>query len=457
MHMVGAAKITLVSPQLRADVCVIFPPTETGNSGHPVFAGRATVPSGAGFSMTLNIPAAPRWRRTSVWMAAVLATVSAAAVVAVTPTRAIALAQPVPLGTADSFAVLAGESVTNTGPSVITGDVGVHPGTAISGFPPGLVNGTFHSADAVAAEAKSDLVAAYNNAAGQASDGALPPDAGGLTLVPGVYTASSTLGLTGTLTLDAQNNPDAIWVFQVGSGLTTASASNVSLINGASPCNVFWQIGSSATLGTDSDFVGTLMAMTSISATTDADIVGRALARNGSVTLDTNTITRPQCADGTTGGTTTGGTNGGTTGGVIAGTTGGVGGVLGGVTTGVTGGVVGGVLGGVTTGGTGGVVGGVLGGVTTGGLIAGTTGGTNGGTTGGTNGGTTGGGGPKPPGKPGKPDHGHGHGHDHGKPGHDHGKPGHDGKPGHGHDGKPGGYGDPEQGHPDKPGGYMSR
>ncbi|MFI9771406.1 ice-binding family protein [Streptomyces sp. NPDC052415] len=367
-----------------------------------------------------------------------------------TPTRAIALAQPVPLGTADSFAVLAGESVTNTGPSVITGDVGVHPGTAISGFPPGLVNGTFHSADAVASEAKSDLVAAYNNAAGQASDGALPPDAGGLTLVPGVYTASSTLGLTGTLTLDAQNNPDAIWVFQVGSGLTTASASNVSLINGASPCNVFWQIGSSATLGTDSDFVGTLMAMTSISATTDADIVGRALARNGSVTLDTNTITRPQCADGTTGGTTTGG--------AIAGTTGGVGGVLGGVTTGGTGGVVGGVLGGVTTGGTGGVVGGVLGGVTTGGtggvlggvttggLIAGTTGGT----TGGTIGGTTGGGGPKPPGKPGKP----------GKPGHDHGhgKPGHDqGKPGHGHDGKPGGYGDPEQGQPDKPGGHMSR
>ncbi|WP_228456733.1 ice-binding family protein [Streptomyces durbertensis] len=416
-------------------------------------------------------------------MAATLAAVLGAAVVAVTPTPASALAQPVPLATADSFAVLAGSEVTNTGPTVITGDVGVHPGTAISGFPPGIVNGTFHSADAVAAGAKSDLVAAYDNAAGQSSDGALPPDAGGLTLTPGVYTASSTLGLTGTLTLDGENNPDAIWVFQVGSGLTTASASNVSLINGASPCNVFWQIGSSATLGTDSDFVGTIMAMTSITATTGADIIGRALARNGAVTMDTNTITRPVCNGGTNGGTTNGGVIAGTTGattngGVIAGTTGATtnGGVIAGTTGGTNGattngGTTGGVIGGVTTGGllgggTGGVLGGVLGGVTTGGLVAGTTGATTGGVI------------PKPPGKPGKPGHGKpgkpwkpgkpghgdhhgkpGHGH-HGKPGHDHdhhGKPGHDhdhhGKPGHDHDhhGKPGhdhhGHDKPDHGH----------
>ncbi|MCE7083176.1 ice-binding family protein [Streptomyces sp. ST2-7A] len=447
--------------------------------------------------MTLNTSTAPHWRRTSAWMAALLAMVIAVVVVAVTPTRANALAQPVPLGTADSFAVLAGESVTNTGPSVITGDVGVHPGTAISGFPPGLVNGTFHSADAVAAQAKSDLVVAYNNAAGQTSDAALPPDAGGLTLVPGVYTASSTLGLTGTLTLDGQNNPDAIWVFQVGSGLTTASASNVSLINGASPCNVFWQIGSSATLGTNSDFVGTIMALTSITANTDADIVGRALARNGSVTLDTNTITRPACNGGTTnGGTTNGGTNGATTNGGTNGATtnGGTNGATtnGGVTNGgvTNGGITNGgaTNGGVTNGGTtGGTVGGLLGGVTTGGLIAGTTGGTTGATNGGiTNGGTTGGGEPKPPGKPGKPGkpgHGHdkpgkpGHGHDkpeHGKPGHghghdkpEHGKPGHGhghDKPehGHGHDKPEHGHGHdkPEHGHGhghDKPDGHMSR
>ncbi|TXL83010.1 DUF3494 domain-containing protein, partial [Streptomyces sp. IB2014 016-6] len=223
-----------------------------------------------------------------------------------TPTQALAIATPVPLGTADAFAVLAGESITNTGPSVITGDIGVSPGTAITGFPPGLVLGAQHSADAVALQAKSDLVTAFNNAAGQATDAVLPPDAGGLTLVGGVYTAPSTLGLTGTLTLDAQNNPNTVWVFQVGSGLTTASASRVALINGAQACNVFWEIGSSATLGTNSTFVGNILALTSISATTGATIDGRALARNGSVTLDTNRITRSTCTGGTTSGTTTG-------------------------------------------------------------------------------------------------------------------------------------------------------
>ncbi|MGW0366790.1 ice-binding family protein [Streptomyces sp. NPDC002990] len=375
----------------------------------------------------------------------------ASAVVAVTPDRADALATPVPLGTATSFAVLAGAAVTNTGPSVITGDVGVHPGTSISGFPPGLVLGTLHSADSVAQQAKTDLVAAYNNAAGQATDGALPPDAGGLTLVPGVYTASSTLGLTGTLTLDAQGDPNAVWVFQVGSGLTTASGSRVLLVNGAAPCNVFWQVGSSATLGTDSTFVGTIMAGAAVSVTTGASIDGRALAINEAVTLDTNRITRATCDAGTNGGTTNGGTtNGGTTNGgtttggtatggtATGGTTGGVlGGVLGGATTG--GGVLGGVLGGATTGG--GVLGGVLGGAT-GGVVAGpTTGGTTGGTagpiTGGTLGGTTGGGGPKPPGKPGKP----GHPKPPGKPGHHKpGKPGHEkpGRPGHDHQGEHG-------------------
>lgn len=163
--------------------------------------------------MKLNIRGMARQRSISGWLTAALTATVAAAMVAVTPTQALAIATPVPLGTADAFAVLAGESITNTGPSVITGDIGVSPGTAISGFPPGLVNGAQHSADAVALQAKSDLVAAYNNAAGQATDAALPPDAGGLTLVPGVYTASSTLGLTGTLTLDAQGNPNAVWVF----------------------------------------------------------------------------------------------------------------------------------------------------------------------------------------------------------------------------------------------------
>jgi type VI secretion system secreted protein VgrG len=208
---------------------------------------------------------------------------------------------PVGLGTAASFAVLGGQTVTNTNPSVISGDVGVSPGSAITGFPPGIViNGVFHATDPVAGQAQSDLTTAYNDAAGRATTAALPPDAGGLTLVSGVYTASSTLGLTGTLTLDAQGDPNAVFIFQVGSGLTTASFSTVSLINGASPCNVYWQIGSSATLATNSVFVGTVMALTSISANTSATIQGRLLARNGSVTLNNNTITRPNCAPPTT-------------------------------------------------------------------------------------------------------------------------------------------------------------
>ncbi|WP_326611478.1 ice-binding family protein [Streptomyces scopuliridis] len=412
--------------------------------------------------MTLNLPVVTLRRTMSTWAWSVLTVVLAATVIAATSTRANALATPVPLGTATSFAVLAGQSVTNTGPSVITGDLGVSPGTAISGFPPGLVNGVQHSADAVALQAKSDLVAAYNNAAGQATDAALPPDAGGLTLVPGVYTASSTLGLTGTLTLDAQGDPNAVWVFQVGSGLTTASASRVLLINGASPCNVYWQIGSSATLGTGTTFVGTIMALTSISVTTNASIDGRALARNGSVTLDTNRITRPQCGT-TTGGTTTAGTTGTTTTGTT--TTGTTTGTTSAGTSGsATSGLLGGVLGGLTTGGV--TNGGLLGGALTGGIVAGNTAGniTGGNVTGDITGGNVTGGNGGEHGKPphhgdhGKPEHGdHGDHHgDHGKPPHhgDHGKPPHHGDHGdHGDHGKPehGDHGKPEHGDHGKP------
>ncbi|WP_306822937.1 ice-binding family protein [Streptomyces sp. 5112.2] len=354
--------------------------------------------TGVGPSMTLNIPVAPLRRTLSVWTAAVLAVVISAVVVAVTPTQASALATFVDLGRADSFAVLAGSATTNTGPSVITGDVGVSPGTSISGYgPPAVVNGTLHSADTVAQDAQTDLIAAYDDAAGQPSDGALPPDAGGLTLVPGVYTASSTLGLTGTLTLDAQGNPNAVWVFQIGSGLTTASGSRVSLINGASPCNVFWQIGSSATLGTSTAFVGNILAMTSITATTSATIEGRALARNGAVTLDTNTITRPECAAGTTGGTTTAGTTGTTTAGTTGATTAGTTGTTttgttttGTTTTGTTGATTtAGTTGATTTGTTGATTTGTTGATTTGTTGATTTAGTTGATTTGTTGATT--------------------------------------------------------------------
>lgn len=210
----------------------------------------------------------------------------------------VAAATAVGLGTAGQFAVLAGSTVTNTGPSVITGDVGVSPGTAVTGFPPGIVSGTIHAADAVALQAKSDLTIAYNNLAGQPCDVTLTDqDLGGLTLTAGVYCFSTSAQLTGTLTLDAEGDPNAVFIFQVGSTLTTASGSSVALINGAQACNVFFQIGSSATLGTATEFVGNILARTSITLNTGATLQGRALARSGAVTLDSNVITRATCGD----------------------------------------------------------------------------------------------------------------------------------------------------------------
>ncbi|MDQ2852746.1 MAG: ice-binding family protein, partial [Actinomycetota bacterium] len=204
------------------------------------------------------------------------------------------------LGTAQSFAVLGGSTVTNTGPSVISGDVGVSPGNAVTGFPPGVVNnGTIHRADAVAAKAEADLTTGYNEAAGQQATATVGAELGGQTFSPGVY-KGNVLGLTGALTLNAQGNPSAVFIFQSASTLITASASRVVLINGASPCNIYWQVGSSATLGTGSSFIGSVLALTSITAQTTATIQGRLLARNGAVTLDTNTITRPSCSTGPT-------------------------------------------------------------------------------------------------------------------------------------------------------------
>jgi hypothetical protein len=199
------------------------------------------------------------------------------------------------LGTAQNFAVLGGSTVTNTGPTAITGNVGVSPGSSVTGFPPGVVTGgSIHAADAVAGQAQTDLTAAYNAAAGTpCSVNLTGQNLGGLTLTPGVYCFSSSASLTGTLTLNFQGNPNAAFLFQVGSSLTTASGSSVVAINsGATSCppNVNWQIGSSATLGTGSSLLGNILALTSITLTTGTNLSGRALARNGAVTLDTNTI-----------------------------------------------------------------------------------------------------------------------------------------------------------------------
>jgi hypothetical protein len=194
-----------------------------------------------------------------------------------------------PLGTASSFAVLGGSTVTNTGPSVLNGDLGVDPGTAITGFPPGTVHGATHKADAVALQAQSDVTTAYNTAAGQSCPHDLTgQDLGGKSLVAGVYCFSSSAQLTGHLTLSG----NGVFIFQIGSKLTTGSNASVS---GAAPCNVFWQVGSSATVGTDTRFIGNILALTSIAAQTGATFNGSLYARNGEVTLDTNTITRSRC------------------------------------------------------------------------------------------------------------------------------------------------------------------
>lgn len=214
------------------------------------------------------------------------------------PGVAHAAAVPVPLGTADPFVVLAGSAITNTGATTLNGDVGLSPadGSFVTGFTPGVtLNGTLHAADAVALGAQNDLTAAYLNAATQSPATAIPTELGGTTLQPGVYSAG-TYGLTGTLTLDAGGDPDAVFVFTAASTLITGSASSVALINDAQACHVFWQVTSSATLGSGSHFQGTILALTSISLGTGATVDGRVLARNGAVTLQGNTITRPVCA-----------------------------------------------------------------------------------------------------------------------------------------------------------------
>lgn len=200
------------------------------------------------------------------------------------------------LGTAESFAVLAGSGVTNTGSSVVTGDLGSSPTPAITGFPPGVVTGTIHAADATALQAQNDLTTQYNAlASAPCSANLTGQDLGGRTLTPGTYCFDSSAQLTGSLTLDAQGAADAVFIFKTGSMLTTASTSSVNLINGGDPCGVAWQVGSSATLGTGTSFLGNIVALTSITLNNGADIVGRALARNGAVTLDTNNISFVAC------------------------------------------------------------------------------------------------------------------------------------------------------------------
>ncbi len=247
---------------------------------------------------TLRRPPASPWRnrvgrvRTGAWRLGLLA-LSCSVVLALGAGDALAGQAPVSLGVAGSFAALGGQTVTSTGLTTLNGDLGVSPGSSLTGFPPGKVNGTIHATDPTATQAQADLTAAYNDAAGRQPPQALPLDLGGRTLTPGVYKTGAALALTGTLTLDGQGDPNAVFVIQVGSALTTNVGSDVALINGAKPGNVFWQIGSSVTLGTSSVFAGTILAYTSISIDSAVTLEGRALARNGAVTMIDDTINTP--------------------------------------------------------------------------------------------------------------------------------------------------------------------
>jgi hypothetical protein len=194
---------------------------------------------------------------------------------------------------ASTLAILAGSAVTNTGATVVTGDIGLSPGTSVGGFPPGIVNGSIHINDATATQAKADLTAAYNDAAGRTATDivTLSGNMGGLTLTPGLYKSTSSLAISsGDLTFDAKGNSSAVFIIQIASTLTTTSGRQVFLTGGALASNIFWQVGSSATFGTTSVFKGTVMAMQSITFNTGAKLDGRALARTGTIILAGNTI-----------------------------------------------------------------------------------------------------------------------------------------------------------------------
>jgi len=213
-----------------------------------------------------------------------------------------AYAVPIDLGTASAFGLLAGSGITNSGSSVINGDVGSSPTPAVTGFPPGVVNGTLYSAaNAATTQAQLDLTTAYNTAAAATPTMTLTGTDLGVynaanPLGPGVYFFSSSAGLTGNLTLDGGGDPNAQWVFQIGSTLTSATDSSVSFINSGTKCGVYWQVGSSATIGTNSAFAGNIMALTSIDLN-GGTLNGKALARNGAVTISSaETVNAGPCS-----------------------------------------------------------------------------------------------------------------------------------------------------------------
>lgn len=216
-------------------------------------------------------------------------------VVIATPHTASAAVAPVPLGTAGNFAVLAGTGVTNSGATSVTGDLGESPSATVAGFPPGIIAGTMHAGDATAGQAQKDLTAAYNNASTRTATATVASELGGTTKTPGVYNSASTFfTINGNLVLDAQGDPNAVFIFQSASTLVTGPGSTVTLTGGAQACNVIWAVAGTATLGATSRFAGSLLGLASIAVGTGATVNGRLLAKT-TVTLDTDAVTRPVC------------------------------------------------------------------------------------------------------------------------------------------------------------------
>jgi hypothetical protein len=262
-------------------------------------------------SLTLRLRSRAAARHGAAGAAALLAV---SAVLLASASSAHAVATPVPMGTAEPFAVLAGTGITSTGPTTVNGDIGTYATTSMAVSGPLILNGTDHSGDGVTQGAKSDLTAAYLAAAGQTPDTTISADLAGQTLSPGVYFKGDGLAISGPvpLTLDAGGDANAVFVFQSGSTLITNPSTQVNLVNGATACNVFWQVTSSTTLGVNSTFRGTILTLQNSTMDTGATLEGSLLSRNGAVTLDNNTILRPACASPVT--ATYGGGSNGTTG-----------------------------------------------------------------------------------------------------------------------------------------------
>ncbi|MDB4978206.1 MAG: hypothetical protein JWM56_392 [Candidatus Peribacteria bacterium] len=215
---------------------------------------------------------------------------------------AVALAaspSAVNLRSAGDYVLMAGAAITSTSTTTVTGNLGLSPGTAVTGFGPGVIAGVQHIGDTAAATAQGDLTTAYNDAAGRPADATLGTELGGTTIAPGVYvSASGTFEITGNVTLDAKGDPNAVFIFQTATTVVTASSSQVILAGGAQACNIFWQAGSSTTIGANSIFKGNILALASVTLNTGASVDGRVLARNGSITMQANTITKASCAAG---------------------------------------------------------------------------------------------------------------------------------------------------------------